>query len=1628
MNCIPLDEMRPKFHQMDRSIPLARVKSIITITTPNDANNNSQLYPPFIEFDMSKEGFSCMFIPSIAPVATMGSVSGPTNILTGAIVGNSDVPVTVNGGIGTGERAFPSQSGLSFTTWVYIHSNPDGNYGEHPIRILTLYRSTHPNVDYTCFQIYITPDDKSLTVSTQEMPIFSTTNTKCGLDSEHNIRLPASELFEDKWNHIVVVLNRTLLKNSTINIYVNGKIKHSQKMAYISSVVGGAVGISNTSPIYINGFVGTPPQYRKIANLTWKQGSCHLIEEPLGASFISYIYMLGPSYIGSFQTINYASNNLQSQQQQQQLSEDRVIFGLNSRATSVMTLSKMRRVYSKFDCKQISKIIGISIHENATPIQLLHNSAGHLIGPSRPLGGVLIGNIGVRCFVPKQISLTFSDVGGCCVILGMVANSKNMETLYASVKALVCILRTNKELQLEMERINGYQTLAIFLKRKKPLLNSHILHLIFEMITCLSSKLLQHINRSSYVSLEANTNTAQLSNFRAFKVLLVDSINLWVECDFLSTLIDRFNEILYEAGHHHHHHNSDRTLNINHLREMNLLQRIVYVLKDQTIKSENLLDQVYVLCFRLLNRTNRHKDILFFGQFIASLMVPKPTTNEVKSTEAYEYKVKTRNALLKVVLQLMTRNTSAINATMQEDLARVLGFDWFLLFLRETDNEETVTISFVNLMLILSNTTLHIKFKEIGHTGNWIKDAESFVENQTGTQLLGFNISTLPENSLSEQQANLSNLNELQKHVLTLPGYVHLNLYLSEHVYQPKVYLIIFQTLLGHYRALEAVTLGKIDAFTQLTFESLIQALFDEKQRKNFKQLEIGCKDLVLSVISMVHSICWVAPKQSPQYEEYPKIIISFIKFLYSNNRDFRYFCQNSVELLNALCKALVNNIEGKEEEYIDHPCSRPILDLIMTLLLNTININQGSLTGMNTGSSFFTNPKPIVLFENILEQLSSCKKAQTEVMTWLMNCIHNSLEVMSSPTDASMLKESSTNVILNFNNSFANIIQLMSVVVDRMWQNAYIDDKKKILECLIRILKDDNVENKAQQSNFKSIKNLTFQLSEVAMLHKATNRCVLYLISRSIDTMSDRMFIFEVLQLIYTNKQVIISKANADAEFFICLTHCLLQLIDEESISLSAVAKGGRSTWYVSDSNSSKDKTDEGALLIASVTKKIWEEIYINKKQMLEETLKTSLAPANSNFGLSSLAPDISQLRDQLYDSTLKYWYSYIDAENQRQRRKPTNPLSFDLPNLPNPTSLISEKLTNINKFNNLVTKSAGGLVSKIVGGTSGVVGSALSTAVGSAKKEMFRTNSEAMATSPALWTMVMKHNVLKCHSIQTSIIEDFINYNRKQKQMLDLHLSRYVLSEWLNNEYEYLTREKAIWGPSYGSKRLDKWKLDMTEGPNRMRKKLVHNEEFYTNYPYKPEFETTDARIVKLKSVISLDSKEYYKRILSEKYFLLDKEEEDSQSLEFDLANDISVQVDTTTTTSSNIDNWKNSSQHNKVLRTRSSSDYEDAEQDPNDSFDVAELTNESEMDKQQRSLFKKDDEDSEKQTILRLLEEGEKITYMFRVARIQGLDSYEGLLLFGKEHFYIIDGFTLLKSREIRDVDTLNSRLVV
>ncbi|KAK5575935.1 hypothetical protein RB653_007070 [Dictyostelium firmibasis] len=73
-----------------------------------------------------------------------------------------------------------------------------------------------------------------------------------------------------------------------------------------------------------------------------------------------------------------------------------------------------------------------------------------------------------------------------------------------------------------------------------------------------------------------------------------------------------------------------------------------------------------------------------------------------------------------------------------------------------------------------------------------------------------------------------------------------------------------------------------------------------------------------------------------------------------------------------------------------------------------------------------------------------------------------------------------------------------------------------------------------------------------------------------------------------------------------------------------------------------------------------------------------------------------------------------------------------------------------------------------------------------------------------------------------------------RKKIKQLESDKQKFNAIQWENMRAQ-ITRERAVWGPSEPHP-LDKWKLDSTEGPYRMRKKMEKNYNFYKNYPYVP------------------------------------------------------------------------------------------------------------------------------------------------------------------------------------------------
>lgn len=100
-------EVAKRLNTAGSVVPLTRVKCLVSMTTPRDARmHGSAVTPAFVEFDMSAEGFGCLYVPSIAPQGP------PTPSVVSGVVGGGD-PVVI-GGIGTGKSVSATYLSLNF--------------------------------------------------------------------------------------------------------------------------------------------------------------------------------------------------------------------------------------------------------------------------------------------------------------------------------------------------------------------------------------------------------------------------------------------------------------------------------------------------------------------------------------------------------------------------------------------------------------------------------------------------------------------------------------------------------------------------------------------------------------------------------------------------------------------------------------------------------------------------------------------------------------------------------------------------------------------------------------------------------------------------------------------------------------------------------------------------------------------------------------------------------------------------------------------------------------------------------------------------------------------------------------------------------------------------------------------------------------------------------------------------------------------------------------------------------------------------------------------------------------------------------------------------------------------------
>lgn len=176
--------------------------------------------------------------------------------------------------------------------------------------------------------------------------------------------------------------------------------------------------------------------------------------------------------------------------------------------------------------------------------------------------------------MPRPVAVTMESVGGTAALLALVSYASNVESLYASLKVLVCVVRANRPAQQAMERTKGYQIVAAVLRNKSQLLNCHILHLALSLVG----------------SAECAPTAAGRHSVAPFRDVLC---NLDVWRDAAHDLQRSLYEHLLQVA-------SDSSETVSLMRELDLVSKILYTLSEPG----RMAPQTIATCCDLLRVTS----------------------------------------------------------------------------------------------------------------------------------------------------------------------------------------------------------------------------------------------------------------------------------------------------------------------------------------------------------------------------------------------------------------------------------------------------------------------------------------------------------------------------------------------------------------------------------------------------------------------------------------------------------------------------------------------------------------------------------------------------------------------------------------------------------------------------------------------------------------------------------------------------------------------------------------------------------------------------------------------------------------------------------------------------------------
>ncbi|CZT48360.1 probable beige protein homolog [Rhynchosporium secalis] len=408
--------------------------------------------PSYIQFDLSLHGFASIELPTLG-------------------------------------RAFPPPStsaGYTFAAWIYIDQFDAKSF-------TTIFGAF--DASQTCFLLAYFDEARNFILQTSVV------------SSRPSVRFKSTVFRERRWYHIAIVHRRArTLTASKASLYVDGEFAEEVKCQYpaapptnasTDSFTSFTSSASKSNPV--QGFVGTPRDLSSklgpgVVFSRWSLASFHLFEDVLSDDLIAVYFRLGPRYkgnfqdcLGSFQTYEASAalgmRNDLIHPGKEETSD--ILSAIRDKASNMVPESRIilsilptavLRDDDRHKYHESLLLRGLNQASSSNLFQLTHNSGtAVVVNAAVPsINEALIRQHGTSILtgdpvvvVPQSLDDAMWRLGGFAgIALKMVENANTKDDIVRAVETLFESIKGSWRNSEAMERENGYAILGALIRGK----------------------------------------------------------------------------------------------------------------------------------------------------------------------------------------------------------------------------------------------------------------------------------------------------------------------------------------------------------------------------------------------------------------------------------------------------------------------------------------------------------------------------------------------------------------------------------------------------------------------------------------------------------------------------------------------------------------------------------------------------------------------------------------------------------------------------------------------------------------------------------------------------------------------------------------------------------------------------------------------------------------------------------------------------------------------------------------------------------------------------------------------------------------------------------------------------------